>query len=337
MSPATPRAEVLVLLADIKRDPDDDALRLILADWLEDHGDPTDQARAEFIRCQVEDARQSPAHPRGSARARRLEDLHQAIWVGALARRATRVFHHRGLLSLTISEQRLLSRQLVEMAGAEPWVWVEEVVLSGEEEPLLRLHDSPLLDSISSLGFERQFVVGPSEVGVLVTQLWVTNLVQLNLSRQTVTGPGVYRLLASGRLPRLRALDLGGNLLPPPAAEPLAACSSPLRDLILWGNQLGDAGVELLVQGPGLATLESLDLRGNQIGDSGAAALAAAPLTRLRELNLADNHIGPDGAAALARGSGLPALTRLVLWGNPIGEFGTALLRDRFGSHVHIA
>jgi uncharacterized protein (TIGR02996 family) len=41
-------------LADIVANPEDDAPRLIFADWLEDHGDPD---RAEFIRTQIELAR----------------------------------------------------------------------------------------------------------------------------------------------------------------------------------------------------------------------------------------------------------------------------------------
>lgn len=38
-------------IADIIEHPEDDSIRLIYADWLEDHGDPE---RAEFIRVQVE-------------------------------------------------------------------------------------------------------------------------------------------------------------------------------------------------------------------------------------------------------------------------------------------
>src|SRR5438552_7893233 len=38
------------LLADIFEHPDDDTPRLVYADWLQDHGDPT---RGEFIRAQV--------------------------------------------------------------------------------------------------------------------------------------------------------------------------------------------------------------------------------------------------------------------------------------------
>jgi uncharacterized protein (TIGR02996 family) len=38
------------LLRAVLAAPDDDAPRLIYADWLDEHGDP---ARAEFIRAQV--------------------------------------------------------------------------------------------------------------------------------------------------------------------------------------------------------------------------------------------------------------------------------------------
>lgn len=49
-----------VLLRDILDNPGDDGLRLIYADWLEDHGDPE---RAEFVRVQVELAMPGPASP----------------------------------------------------------------------------------------------------------------------------------------------------------------------------------------------------------------------------------------------------------------------------------
>ena len=42
------------LLQDILANPDDDAPRLVYADWLEEHGEAD---RAEFIRAQIEAAR----------------------------------------------------------------------------------------------------------------------------------------------------------------------------------------------------------------------------------------------------------------------------------------
>lgn len=47
-------------MREIIASPDDDAPRLVFADWLDDHGDPV---RAEFIRVQCRLAEVSPAHP----------------------------------------------------------------------------------------------------------------------------------------------------------------------------------------------------------------------------------------------------------------------------------
>ena len=47
-------SDATALLAAIRAAPDDDAPRLIYADWLDEHGQPE---RAEFIRVQIELAR----------------------------------------------------------------------------------------------------------------------------------------------------------------------------------------------------------------------------------------------------------------------------------------
>src|SRR5579871_2100557 len=82
-------------LQSIIENPDDDAPRLIYADWLEEHGEA---ARAEFIRIQVEIARLSQNHPpirveiawlsqNDQPIARREEELlciYKHVWRGAL-------------------------------------------------------------------------------------------------------------------------------------------------------------------------------------------------------------------------------------------------------------
>ncbi|MBY0233253.1 MAG: TIGR02996 domain-containing protein [Gemmataceae bacterium] len=62
------------LFAAILQDPEDDALRLVWADWLEENGDA---ARAEFIRLQV-----SGSDPRREAE---LLWLHKEEWLAFLA------------------------------------------------------------------------------------------------------------------------------------------------------------------------------------------------------------------------------------------------------------
>src|SRR6476469_9393327 len=45
-----PRPEVLAFLADVKENPDDLTPWLVLTDWLEENGDESDVARAEYCR-----------------------------------------------------------------------------------------------------------------------------------------------------------------------------------------------------------------------------------------------------------------------------------------------
>ncbi len=55
--------------------PEDDAPRLVFADWLDDHGDEHDRARAAFIREQCQAAKLAPDDPRLVDLRRREDDL----------------------------------------------------------------------------------------------------------------------------------------------------------------------------------------------------------------------------------------------------------------------
>ena len=80
------------LLAAIRAAPDDDAPRLIYADWLDEHGQPE---RAEFIRVQCELARrETPALRSGRSR---LLAAHHDFFAGPLAAPHLRFRFDRGL------------------------------------------------------------------------------------------------------------------------------------------------------------------------------------------------------------------------------------------------
>ena len=70
------------LLNDIRANPGDDTLRLVYADWLDDHGDP---ARAEFIRagCELAGLGEGAAASLRE-RTRELLDKHRKEWVSEL-------------------------------------------------------------------------------------------------------------------------------------------------------------------------------------------------------------------------------------------------------------
>src|SRR5205809_1806030 len=90
--------EVLALLADAKAHPDDDTRRLILADWLEEHGEGE---RAELIRLQCACAHppyDSPDKIRLKQRQQELLASHEAVWLRPLRKRGLVYYFERGLL-----------------------------------------------------------------------------------------------------------------------------------------------------------------------------------------------------------------------------------------------
>ncbi|MFO0877172.1 MAG: TIGR02996 domain-containing protein [Gemmataceae bacterium] len=340
------RSELLILLEDCKRQPESDALRFIVADWLEEHGTETDQFRAEWVRCQVNHASLPSDHPdrdEYGRRARWLQQRYHRAWLGPLTTWLVQWAGQRGLLEVTLSREHCLSQTLNGLAREECWTWVEGVHLNEMQEPTIeRLAGSQLLHRVTQVRFVGSSL-GPSS-GLVIGKLpWLTNLVQLDLSQQPITTRGVEALLRVGQLHHLRHLHLPGTNLTTDAGALLAeaTCAMQLESLTLWGNALMNQGVGGLTQAGGpsaLTRLRRLDLRSNVIGNAGAIALAESPrLSQLQHLNLSDNAIGPEGALALAQSPHLRSLETLVLWGNPVGPTGVAVLHQRFGTRVHVS
>src|SRR3954465_6720696 len=85
------RPEVLAILQDVKDHPEDDTPRLVLADWLDEHGASdhgADHDRAAFIRVQLRLARTAesdPLHRELRLRSEQLSSRHTGTWRGKLA------------------------------------------------------------------------------------------------------------------------------------------------------------------------------------------------------------------------------------------------------------
>ncbi|HET9989405.1 MAG TPA: TIGR02996 domain-containing protein, partial [Kofleriaceae bacterium] len=82
------------LLHAVIEHPDDDARRLVYADWLQQHGDP----QGELIAVQTRLAHATPGE-RGEleARAKDLLDAHAATWTTQLGEGVKDVMFRRGL------------------------------------------------------------------------------------------------------------------------------------------------------------------------------------------------------------------------------------------------
>src|SRR5262245_33050941 len=145
------RPEVIAFLRDIKDNPDDDTPRLILADWLEDRGDP----RGRFLRLQAEEARLPWNDPRRDAlrdQAELIREEQEGAWLGWLSR--AQFTYERGLLHVSVHPRLFLGPTWGALANSETWAWVEGVKLKNwVSRDLVRLADSVLLPSVSSLIF----------------------------------------------------------------------------------------------------------------------------------------------------------------------------------------
>jgi uncharacterized protein (TIGR02996 family) len=321
-------------------DPDDDSLRLIYADWLEERGDP----RGEFIRVQYALAgmdADDPRRPPLEARERALLKEHGAVWAGPLPQLVKEYSFCRGFVGeVTLGAESFLERG-AELFRLSP---VQTVRLSGWGSQIAAVANAPHLSRVRGLDLRhlRLFDVGSAPLRTLLDSLYLDRLTSLDLTsnymgdagaallagsprmagvtalHQGVNGigiPGLLSLARSSYFTRLATLDLRGNPLGHPWVQAIGGASLPaLRDLNLSGTDVRDVGMQGLAASPHLAGLEKLDLRFNQIGDAGLQAVAGAPaLPKLRVLKLGYNPIGTPGVRALAASPHMAQLTTLDL------------------------
>lgn len=331
MPMSAPRPEVLALLQDIKRNPDDNTPRLIFADWLEENGDP----RGEFVRVQCALATCTPADPRRPVLQKREKDL-LARYRDAWLEPWLEDVHHpatgrpefgfrRGLLHLHCSLDLFLLRQWSRWEvrkSMEALAWVEGLTLvSVRAERFRTLFDNPLFSTIGLLTLELSPSDAASSIQLLANSPHLSHLAGLHLGRSTVTGRDLAVLSQSQALANLQRLDLAGAGIQAPSVAYLGAFRK-LSHLNLKFNMFGDAGTTELAS-LRLAQLRSLILDSNGITDRGATALSYAPyLKELRQLSLGSNLIGSDGATTLARSLLAENLLLLNLQHNRIGAKG---------------
>src|SRR5262245_61852946 len=146
---------LLDLLTAARDSPDDDGPRLVLADWLEEHGDP----RGEFVRLQVNLAKLDPDDPAAAPAQRRHDGLRQQYgpaWLGPLAVGAP-LRCERGLVDLTVTAEDFVGAEFAEAARSEAFAWVNKVHLVLVEASARRIDralSSPHVALLPGLGVD---------------------------------------------------------------------------------------------------------------------------------------------------------------------------------------
>jgi uncharacterized protein (TIGR02996 family) len=347
------------LLRAIWEDPEDDAVRLVYADWLEENGRAE---RGELIRLQIELAHGKLSRQRReklAAREKALLDAHAEEWLGPRPECA-RCRFERGMPGVFLTTREFFSKSF-QREGAE-WLrraGVQQIALNGSSSRLQDITGSSLLDGVHTLGWQ-SLAAKDDGFAALARGSGLANLHTLRLAQSHARGLRVQALVNSPHLGRLKHLGLTGNAalalgLPALVASPLwrrltgldlggagvrdrnlpllldAFSGNCLSSLSLASNGLRD-GVVAVEACPALRSLSLLNLGGNRIGPAGVAALAASPhLANLRHLSLDWNSFGNQGAEALANSPNLNGLVRLSVNYCKLSSQAQKTLRDRFG------
>jgi uncharacterized protein (TIGR02996 family) len=315
-------------LRAIDESPDDEGLRLVFADWLEEeNGDP---GRAEFIRVQCEAGRLPVADFRRrplQRRARELLTAHRWKWTAPLRDWCSGHQFRRGLVEEVTVEALALLDQHAELFRLGP---VRRLGVKDVSDLLPLLAESAALSR-------------PDRLNVW-SQLRLADLALLAASPRLKPGPvlglapangEVAAWAASPHLERVTALYFANTRIPLPAAQALAASphARNITELDLSNTfiDLEPESLEALVTSPNLANLRSLHLTGERsLNNMGALrTLAAAPaMANLRLLNLDGCNLVDATAFALANSPHLGRLTELWARGNYLTEAGVLALAN---------
>jgi uncharacterized protein (TIGR02996 family) len=332
----------LALMAAIVANPDEDTPRLALADWLDEHGDKYDQARAEFIRLECRlgiPAEDREANEEAEARAYALQQTHAAHWLGPLKAFVKRPWFKRGLLGfLHLTPGVFLKKQTQQLlAEGLPRVGVNVLALSGETKKPGLVAESPALGLVPALMWWdsrmddnrlKVFAQSPHTGGlsVLVLEKLLCSdtglkalarspcfpaLKRLRLlspvhGGRKITAAGVRSLIASKQFPRLDTFALTAMW----NVTPKGFCSEPALARLKRLYYQGSRAFAALCRCPHFTSLETLtiDSYSDGLTDEDAAALLENPaFGKLRRL-----------AVRMARHDGLSPGMR-------------ARLRERFG------
>jgi uncharacterized protein (TIGR02996 family) len=357
----TTHPEYRALLADVIAHPADDGPRLVLADWLDDHGDETQRARGEFIRVQIELAQLPRTHARRPGLQQResaLLEKHREEWTAELPVLANVIYpydFHRGFKDgAAFMHWRAFATHAEALFTAMPFQSARFIQLTARtsrwlaRSPLLtqlnRLEvDTPEMDeastvalcsaagvaNLTSLRFpDSRNLVGPAVVEAIAASPYLRHLTHLGYSGENPGDRGVTALANSPNLAHVTELRLGHGF---GLAGATALAASPylgnLTELMLGSCALEAEGVRALASSTNVSNLDALSLTGSRMGSRGAEALAGSPQLRsLWVLYLDYNDIGPEGAAALAASPVLATVRQLGLANNPIGDTGARAL-----------
>ena len=283
-------------LSDILANPSDETLRLVFADWLEDHGDID---RAEFIRVECQREKVPDFYPewdRLDLRAKELFHANNERWFGPLEILVDEFETKRGFVESITLKASLFVKNAKAILALAP---VRELFLLGAKSQARVLAGCPHLARIERLAFETTDSppLDPAACRALAASPYLTNLLELNLAGCQAGTSGFKALMSSRSFPHLEVLDLYGNSVSNAIHAFLRRARFPnLKSLNLGGNDVRDACLGGLPWANSFVALEELCLYHNHLTAAGVRELGRWPtLKQLRRLNIHSNPLGDEG------------------------------------------
>jgi uncharacterized protein (TIGR02996 family) len=242
-----------VFLEAILAEPDDDASRLVYADWLEEEGGPGEHARAELIRVQVRAERLPVGRERSALlkRARYLIKAHPE-WAEAITKRrlGSKVVFQRGFPHRVTCHAYRFVRVADELFAAAPTI--RSVIFPTPLNEIEDLVACPALARLSEADLSQFCMCGTCSIDLQILAVfscpYFQGLTRLTIRGNRISVEGARALASSSAFPSLRHLDLSENAL-------------------------GNEGALALLESPWMNQLERLNLRDNAIGARAASAL----------------------------------------------------------------
>ncbi len=248
----------------IRGAPEDDAPRLVYADWLEENGEP---ARAEFIRVQCALAVLGPDRRKGRKQRAVLEPREKSL--------------------LAEHGSRWLAPLRDALRGSNPWDREDEWLGRLEFRRGFLFCGHFGLESARRLAAAGDALEPADHVWVMECGAHYRHESVAEVARWPGAGCVLGLSVAWGSDKDIEAVVGSGHL-------------RNLRHLGVWHGQVSDGGLAELAAWPGGAALRSADLKNNPVTDAGAFALADSPhLGQVRSLQLHGTQIGPAGLARL--------------------------------------
>jgi uncharacterized protein (TIGR02996 family) len=252
-------------LQAIREEPDEDAHRLIYADWLEEQGGSARTERAAFIRAQTRLASLPEDDPHRDALEDEAADLladHEDEWTQPLRGIAQEWRFSRGFIeNVTIRGEDFLTHGERLLAFAP----MRSVHLLIGPKDIPALAACPSLQWIETLDFRRCHL-NDRALQQLLSSPYVTRLKALDLTGNGITTAGMQSLVQSTVFPRLRRLDLSRN------------------------NGIGDKAVHLLSRASVAENLQDLSLEATRVTLGGLDELFhSSHLPRVAVLNVSVN------------------------------------------------